>query len=61
MRTRKKNKQMLKIFLSLYLAVCFLANESNAQIPIPQVGSCANSPIIADFDAAKVIYFYIAH
>jgi hypothetical protein len=52
---------MLKIFLSLYLAVCFLANESNAQIPIPQVGSCANSPIIADFDAAKVIYFYIAH
>jgi hypothetical protein len=55
LRTREKKKQMFKLLLSLYLAICYLANELNAQIPIPQVGSCANSPIISDFDAAKVI------
>jgi hypothetical protein len=26
----------------------------NAQIPIPQTGSCVASPVLADFDVSKV-------
>ena len=44
---------MLKIFSLLLL--CLFAYESNSQIPIPEAGSCADSPSIPDFDATIVI------
>jgi len=45
---------MFKKLFCLFFVAVYVSNEVNAQIPIPQVGSCATSPIQTDFDANKV-------
>ena len=39
--------------LLFLLTVCIYS--LNAQIPIPQTGSCVTSPVIADFDVSKYL------
>lgn len=52
---------MFKILFNLCIITYYFANELNAQIPIPQAGSCATSPILSDFDAVKVKCFNRFH
>ncbi len=49
---KKKNFEMFRLTFLLCL-FCFYS-KTNAQIPIPQTGSCVTSPVIKDFDVSKV-------
>ena len=49
---KEKNK-MFK--LTLILLIVSYSQNSNAQIPVPEVGVCSQSPVITDFDITKVI------
>jgi len=42
--------------LSIALVIFVFAIELNGQspFPIPELGKCADSPVISDFDAGKV-------
>ena len=44
---------------AISLVVLFFAIQLNAQsvIPVPEIGKCADSPVISDFDPAKVNNF----